>query len=126
VLSGPNFIILMRLSDLHGVPPAPKPVVRPGTGLLTFTAFRDLYAHIGLARSSLKGNAHRFLVLFQLHADTLGAIQQSPKMKAGQRIVGMQPHQRRKGRHRGRVARLEFREGVAIFCQSRCLEHFLK
>src|SRR5438876_12411998 len=43
-----------------------------------------------------------WMALFELQADALGAVEQPSQVEASQRIVGMQPDQRGKGRHRRR------------------------
>src|SRR3954467_6269469 len=53
-------------------------------------------------------------LLFQLHADALGAVEQPSKMKAGQRVVGMRSDQRGESRHRRGVACLQLRESLGI------------
>ena len=55
-----------------------------------------------------------WMLSFQLHADALGAVEQPSQVEAGQRIVGMQPDQRGKRRHRRGVAGFEFQKGFGI------------
>ena len=57
-----------------------------------------------------------------MHANALGAVEQPAEVKAGQRVVGMQPDQRGESRHRRGVAGLEFGERIGVLFGGRLLE----